>query len=90
MEGRSRSYRRHKERSKWVRRIKYWMLQDPYIFDNNGKKIYSPSISQCLDTHRSKIYKNTGTPCSCYMCSYGKYDRNEAKKEAKFLLNNAA
>jgi len=87
---RNKAFRKAKEHSKWVRRVKYWMLNDPYIFDNNGKKIFNPSISQCLEVDRSKIYKNTGTPCSCYMCSFDKYDRNETKKETKFLLNNAA
>ena len=90
MTKRNRGWRKHKEKAKYIRRVKYWMLNDLYIFDNNGNKIEHPNITQCLESKWSKIYKNTGTPCSCDMCSYGKYNRLEAKKEFRFELRNAA
>jgi hypothetical protein len=35
-----------------------------------------------------KIYKTTGTPCSCSMCTAErKYEREKAKKEEREQLN---
>lgn len=78
---RTRSYRRHKLSSKWIRRTKYWMINESYIWDNDGHKINHPTIVDCLKSHQSKIYKSTGSPCSCFLCAWNKYDRNQLKKK---------
>ncbi len=31
------------------------------------------------DNYNLTCYKTTGKPCSCYMCSYKKYDRAKVK-----------
>ena len=87
---RNKAYRKHKELSKWIRRTKYWMMNESFIWDDEGHKVYNQTITDCLKSHHSKMYKNTGTPCSCSMCSYLKYDRKEIKKETRFLLKQAS
>lgn len=35
------------------------------------------------------VYRTTGTPCSCWMCSFNKYNRLESKKETKRILQES-
>ncbi len=87
---RNKAYRKHKELSKWIRRTRYWMMNDSFIWDAEGHKVFDQTITDCLKSPNSKIYKNIGTPCSCFMCQYNKYNRREVKKETKFLLKQAS
>ncbi len=88
---RGKAYRRHKERAKWIRRVKYWMPKTPELwYRPDGIKTWYPDINECLDDEGFKVYKDMGTPCSCYMCSFGKYNRIEFKKDTKFQLKNSA
>lgn len=75
---RDKGFRKHKAHHKWVRRVKYWGMQE------------KGSLAELLEKPQFKIYKTTGSPCSCPICSYNKYDRKVFKKETKFLLKNIA
>lgn len=87
---RDKGYRKFKGLSKWIRRTKYWMLNDKFIMNENKVKIYNPSITECLDSPNSKIYKSTGTPCSCWMCQGDKkYSRKNFKKDTISEIKNA-
>ena len=33
-----------------------------------------------------KVYKTTGTPCSCWLCKGETYNRKEYKKEARRII----
>lgn len=86
---RNKAFRKHKENAKWIRRVKYWMINNSFINDDEGNKVFHPTISDCLKSPQFKIYKDTGSPCSCWMCKFNKYDRNKIKKDTSFLLNVA-
>jgi hypothetical protein len=88
---RNRAYRRHKAEVKWVRRVKKMMPKTPERWLTEGGNIgeWYPDINECLDSKQFKIYKTTGKPCSCLMCSYYKYSREEFKKDTFFELKNA-
>ena len=66
------------------------MLNDSFIWDEEGNKVFNQTISDCLKSPNSKIYKNIGTPCSCFMCKQRKYSRKEIKKETIFLLKQSS
>ena len=87
---RNRAYRRHKLFSKWIRRIRFYMRDNEYKWEEGKLIPWHPTYKDCMKEHNFMYYKTTGKPCSCSMCSYYKYDRNEFKKDTEFELKNAA
>ena len=86
---RNKGYRKFKGLSKWIRRTKYRMLNNEFVLNENKVRIYNPSITECLDSPDSKIYKSTGTPCSCYLCQGNKkYSRKDFKKDTIYEIKN--
>nr|WP_296050661.1 hypothetical protein [uncultured Prevotella sp.] len=37
--------------------------------------------------HWAQVYRTTGTPCSCWMCQGESYNRLEAKRDMKRILD---
>ena len=88
---RGKAYRRHKARAKWIERVKKWMPKGvEYKWEDGVLIQWHPTYKDCMKEPGFKVYKTTGKPCSCFMCSYYRYSRVELKKDTKFQLKNSA
>lgn len=81
---RKRALRRYQEKKHFKKRLKrlrkIWDLKIPSIPEE-------VDVDTLLKHYKwLTVYKNTGTPCSCSMCSGEKYDRLRSKKEFKRSL----
>jgi hypothetical protein len=74
MKNMKRSERRHQQWVVFKRRLKLWGVwydTDPtdYLYLPSGNR------ESALKGETHCFLKDTSTPCSCYMCSYPKYER---------------
>lgn len=53
-------------------------------------KVYQPHWFQLMDTHWAKVYKTTGTPCSCPLCRGERYKRQDFKRETQRIISESA
>jgi hypothetical protein len=68
-----RSIRRQQETNHLKNRLQYiWYCSKQ--LENNKKKFFSTFVG-------TYIYKNTATPCNCWMCQEGKYSRKVKHKK---------
>lgn len=67
----------------YKRRIQKLAVGTDIYFTRDGEKIFNPKTIDLLNDRCQYVYKNTSTPCSCWLCAYNKYNR--AKEKAKFL-----
>jgi hypothetical protein len=72
MKNMSRAYNRHKQHTKFVRRVKNW-------YSSWGKR-KQEFISEALAGKRSHFLRTTGRPCNCYGCTYKQYKRTPKHK----------
>lgn len=77
---RTRAWRRYQARRVFKARLKYAAVCRSY-----------PAVkwTELLNDKWSKIYKTTGTPCSCWLCRGESFDRNSAKRETVRKINEA-
>lgn len=75
---RNRAYRRHKKHVKFLKRLNKWNCRL-----NNKEK--AQVIKESLDGESWTVLRTTGTPCSCYGCSYPKYER-PSKSEVNQII----
>ena len=80
MKNYKRAYRRHKKHVKFLRRVKIWFSDLSY---DNGNREYYKNLT--LQGKHYKFLKTTSTPCSCSMCAYDKYVREQ--KQYRFNKN---
>lgn len=75
-----RARRRSDEQKHLKKRIKRYMNKhDAFLLDD--ELVLKISAKELLKHYKwLNVYKSTGTPCSCSMCSHGKYDRLKDKK----------
>lgn len=55
----------------------------------DGKTIYHPHWFELMTVHWAKVYKTTGTPCSCPLCKGERYDRRLYKKETRRIMSES-
>jgi len=77
MKNYSRAYNRHKQHTKFVRRVKNWLKNE--LTDENLKSAIEGKTFLWLRT--------TGRPCNCEVCTYLKYKRTSKHKVIKEALN---
>lgn len=80
MKNMKRAYRRYKKFVKTKKRAEdnyYWLG-----WDNNSKAEF---INEVMTEGRSAWLQTTGTPCSCWMCQYGKYERLTSEEVRKII-----
>lgn len=65
------------------KRLRYHYVNglDIYV-TKNGRYIHKPKLTD-LDKNVGTVYKSTGKPCSCAMCSPGKIGEKEKYKSMK-------
>lgn len=60
-----------------------------YHFEKDGRTICHPHWFELMDTHWAKVYKTTGTPCSCPLCSGERYNRRSFKNDTRRIMNES-
>lgn len=71
----TRAYNRHKQETKFTKRVKNWFAR-PLM---NRKE----ELEKALVGSNYTFLKTTGRPCNCYMCTYLKYKRIQKHKVIK-------
>lgn len=59
------------------------------IRDEEGNRIVNPHWFELAKQKRYKIYKTTGTPCSCWMCRGESYNREDYKKKTQRIIKES-
>ena len=75
MKNYSRAYNRHKQYTKFVRRVRNWLSIENALNDEN--------IKDALDGKTFIFLRTTGRPCNCESCTYLKYKRTPKHKVMK-------
>ena len=57
--------------------------------DDEGNLIHSPHWFELAKLRCWKVYKTTGTPCSCMICQGERYNRLSYKKETQRIIQKA-
>lgn len=86
MEKRTRQWRRRQAARVFKARLKYHASITSLYISDNRTPIYRPLWSDLAKEHWTQAYRNTGTPCSCWICRGEKYNRQEVKRELKSIL----
>lgn len=71
MKNYSRAYNRHKQETKFKKRVKNWFVSSGQ--ECNGDKEYYFNLT--LQGKHFTFLKTTSRPCNCYLCTYKKYKR---------------
>ena len=87
MEKRTRQWRRRQAARVFKARLKYQASICMCDFADDGGIIYRPTWKDLATSHWAQVYRTTGTPCSCWLCQGESYNRLEAKREARRILN---
>jgi hypothetical protein len=73
---------------KYKKRIKRWVANCSIYDAKDGRQIYYPKAIDLINDRSRTNFKNTGTICSCWMCSkYWKYKRHIKKQEDHKLIS---
>ena len=56
------------------------------IWDEDGNRIDRPHWFELAKQKWNRIYKTTGTPCSCSLCKGERYNRRNFKKETHRII----
>ena len=89
MEKRNKSWRRAQQKRVFKSRMVYHAPFMSEAIDDEGNRIQHPHWFDLAKMKWSKVYKTTGTPCSCWMCKGETYNRLAFKKETKRIINEA-
>ena len=91
MEKRNKGWRAQQRKLHYVRRIKFFSNSSfrfvicPFI-TADGQTTEHPTWKDLEQKAWNYVYRTTGKPCSCWMCSPNKYKRKNHKKETRMLL----
>lgn len=66
---------------KYKKRIQLFVSRCDIYVSRQGEYIYNPKTIDVIKDNGQLAYRNSSTPCSCFMCSHKKYNR--AKEKAK-------
>lgn len=58
-----------------------------HIMDD-GQRVYYPHWFELAKCRWARVYKTTGTPCSCIYCKGERYDRVVFKKETRRIIRD--
>ena len=91
MEKRNKGWRAQQRKLHYVRRLKYysndgfWFIGHPFI-TINGQTTEHPTWKVLKLKAWNHVYRTTGKPCGCWMCSPNKYKRKNFKKETRMFI----
>lgn len=58
-----------------------------YAFDEEGNLINHPHWFELAKQRGCRVYKTTGTPCSCMLCQGNSYERLDSKKTMRRIMS---
>jgi hypothetical protein len=70
-----------------ARMIYYASFECEYYF-MDGTHHIPQHWFELMKEPRMQVYRSTGTPCSCWMCRGKRYNRRQAKKTTKALVES--
>ena len=88
MEHRSRAWRRHQAARVFKARLKYCAscCGSAYEKTTDGPCFNNPTWKDLKKEGWTQVYRTTGTPCSCIMCTGEHYRRLDFKRETERIL----
>ena len=54
---------------------------------DDGTYVQKPHWTQLIKSHLAQVYRNTGTPCSCWLCNGERYSRLAYKRDTKRIID---
>lgn len=84
MKNYSRAYNRHKQETKFKKRVKNWFASSGQ--ECNGDKEYYLNLT--LKGKHFTFLRTTSRPCNCEMCTYLKYNRIPKHKVIRGALKD--
>ena len=57
-----------------------------YAFDKEGNMFNHRHWFELAKQHGCRVYKTTGTPCSCMLCQGNHYDRLDYKRTVRRII----
>jgi len=84
---RNKGWRRFQQDRVFKARMLKFSCCDYAIFDEEGRRIDNPHWFEIARQRWAKKYKDSSTPCSCWLCRGEKYSRLQAKKETGRILS---
>lgn len=54
---------------------------------DDGTYVQKPHWTQLIKSHLAQVYRNTGTPCSCWLCKGERYSRLAYKRDTKRIID---
>lgn len=70
-------------------RMRLFAAMKSPAFDQNGKEVQNPSWELLSKQRWCRVYKTTGTPCSCYICRHERYDRLDYRNTTRRLVRES-
>ena len=83
---RNREWRRKQFFRVFKNRMKYQAAIASECVMEDGCHVFYPTWVELAKCHWAQVYKSTGTPCSCGKCRGESYNRRQAKKDTKALI----
>ena len=68
--------------------MRFASYAEQFVMDD-GRHVYRPRWEELAKCHWAFAYKTTGKPCSCWVCQGESFNRRQAKKEAKALIEES-
>ena len=86
---RNKGWRRFQQDRVFKARMLMFSGYDYAIFDEEGNRIDNPHWFEIARQRWAKKYKDSSTPCSCWLCRGEKYDRKEYKRSTRCIINES-
>ena len=86
---RNKGWRRFQQVRVFKARMLMFSGYDYAIFDEEGNRIDNPHWFEIARQRWAKKYKDSSTPCSCWLCRGEKYDRKEYKRSTRRIINES-
>lgn len=87
LEKRTKLWRRKQGFRVFKKRMVYYASFDNGYFDHKSMEYKRPLHWFELAYEKwTRVYKSTGTPCSCMLCQGERYNRLEFKRETRWML----
>ena len=84
---RNKGWRRFQQDRVFKARMLKFSGYDYAIFDEEGNRIDNPHWFEISRQRWAKKYKDSSTPCSCWLCRGEKYDRKAHKCTTQHIID---
>lgn len=89
MDKRNKLWRRKKQACLFKKRMMRMAAWGSYMLRDDGTLDKYPHWFELAKTHWAKVYKTTGTPCSCWICRGERYNRCEFRKDTQRIIRES-